>query len=462
MEKIYKGGYAEVFYDHETEEIFRTLPKYHADSKELDISTIADLIFTRSLEYTGLTPVIHSETVDKDQVTFRMPYYGLPLHQWIRKTPLEERKRQAGYLLYQIVTGCLYFEKNGFMHTDLKPSNIMVSQEEDLRVRIIDFNCISVREIHPEDPTLEWASAVGTWNYCPPEIILYETPYHTTPSWSIGLLAAAILDKYAFADSITPDIKMDQEVWCDLMDHWYVTYPEHPPLLRKDNYGEPWHQLIYGSTKWCTNARWSLSKIQDYIYGYLLEEADRKRPWILLSHDIHPISYIIQIPPTDANTRERAITTLYTLCEHMKNENLFPTAMAILDRCAPLLHEEMLLMIEKVIAGAYFLSCAMYNQPVFSSRSNMSKVMKHVGCIHPTIVIKYMYTLADLLSWRLWEKPAHIWITEMDRSHIHHENLYPYLRDAFLSQKGSYTQKEIAEMVIARIHREGGTPTPSD
>lgn len=460
MEKIYKGGYAEVFYDSEKDEIFRTLSKYHPKTKELDISTIGDLIFTRSLDYTGHTPVIHSEVIGKDKVTYRMPHYGMTLQEWVRKTTLEERWQHAAHMMDQIVTGCIYLEANGFMHTDLKPSNIMVSKEPGgPRVRIIDFNCISVREVQPKDPGAEWTPAVGTWNYCAPEIILHETPFHTSPSWSLALLAAYILDRYAFIDSITTEMNrtlVDQQVWCDLMDHWAAVHTDHPPLLRSEYYGDAWGRLIHEGTQWSVHTRWTLPQIRQYIREHLLEgECSCSGPGPGPSApEIHAISHMIDVSAVVPDLRRRAVAALYGLCEKMGRMNLFPAAMAIVDRVAPLLDSEMLVAIETVSAAAYLLGCAMYGLSVFSSRPHMSKILNHAGCVHRSIVTMYMFHLGELLSWRLWEKPAHVWVVDQDRAQIQNDKLFPYLRDAFLSQTGSYTQKGLAEEVLARLRAE--------
>lgn len=506
MDFLSKGGYAEVFYDIEKEEVFRRSPRISASTNQIDVTSFNDLIFTKSFEYTNYTPNIHSIDISKEYVSFRMPYYGVPLYKWIAQNNIITRKRYAPYIMAQIIIACIYFEKNGLVHTDLKPSNIMietvfrkedeenaedredatdekegeesvdsdVSDIVDIIVRVIDFNSTSVKIIGDTDIDTststntnkydidnEWTNAIGTWNYCAPEITLYDQPYNNSTSWSIGIIAACIIDKYPFIDLITKEMDntvVEQEVWCKFINQWYKKYYDHMPLLRSCWYNEEWKKLIWGCTHWKSSNRWSLTRLYKYVYTELLltqTHSIKKLSRVIIPADIEmivPIQKNIDVGRLSVKDRNKIITLVYNTCVTMNVMNVFPTAIALFDRSIKVIEERLLSSINQIAAACFIIACFVNNFSIISSTDHMSVLLNTFVCINRSHVLTYMYHIGNILHWKLWEKPAHIIAVETNPNLRYNTKLlYEHIKDALIMKNNMYKQSEIAGQVIDNL-----------
>ena len=526
MEFLSKGGYAEVFYDRSRRDIYRRMPRRNQEQKQLDVSSFTDLVFTRTFEHTGCTPVIYGEQISKDFVSYRMPHYGISLHKWVRQENMNTRKRYAPYILLQIVLACIHFEKNGFFHSDIKPLNIMIetvygNRNEDegaagstkpeqdngssddsnshanshansddydqyydiedmggsrsprdsiqqLKVRVIDFNCSSIKTIDHKNQAREWSYGIGTWHYMPPEIILQEMPYDNSASWTIGVLAAYIIDAYPFADIIknrTEKALLEQETWKELLNECAAANHEHIFLSRNRFYSDPWHELIYHCTHWRSANRWSLHSIYKYLYENLMNHNSHHASYIVapsLLADISPIEHMIEIANSAILPKEQrtsVINKMYTMCENMDKMTLFPTAVAIFDRALGEIGMDFVGKTWQLAAGSYLLSCFMNSVSILSSRTYMSRLLNTFSCINRTQALAALCYIGQLLSWKLWEKPSHIIVVEADASLRWDRSLFEHIRVVLVDAQGSYTQQRIAQEVLRRIRTPTATVT---
>lgn len=503
MEFLSKGGYAEVFYDRSRGDVYRRMPRRNQELKQVEVSSFTDLIFTRTFEHTGCTPVIHSEEISRDFVSYRMPYYGISLHKWVRQESLDTRRKYAPYILLQVVLACIHFEKNGFFHSDIKPLNIMIetiyansardevtagrvtpesySSDDDmdnrsghrsphdyiqqLKVRVIDFNCSSVKTIDHKNQTREWSYGIGTWNYMPPEIVLYEMPCDRSASWTIGVLAAYIIDAYPFAEIIknrTEKALLDQDTWKELMNEWAASSHEHIPLPRSRFYSDEWQELIYHCTHWRSASRWSLETIYKHIYENLMNHKSHHASYMMLPSllgDISPVQYVIDIANSailPEEQRRNVINKMYTMCENMDKMTLFPTSVAVFDRALGEIGMEFTEKTWQVAAGSFLLSCFMSSVTILSSRTYMSRLLNTFSCINRTQALAALCYIGQLLQWKVWEKPSHIIIVERDAMLRWDRSIFEHIREVLVAAQGSYTQHQVAEEVIRRI----STPVP--
>ncbi|CAH1185537.1 unnamed protein product [Phyllotreta striolata] len=100
---------------------------------------------------------------------------------------------EARKSMKQILEGVAYLHDNNIAHLDLKPQNLLLSEQDSCDViKLCDFGIskvlipgVSVREI------------VGTVDYVAPEVLNYEPIVLSTDIWSIGVLAYVLLSGFS-------------------------------------------------------------------------------------------------------------------------------------------------------------------------------------------------------------------------------------------------------------------------
>lgn len=93
---------------------------------------------------------------------------GKPISTWLREDP--SRKAQLKHLLSEAVRALGYIHEEGFVHRDVKPANILVTNKAELK--IIDFSVsvktgVDMRRLFRLKPKIS-----GTRNYMAPEQVL--------------------------------------------------------------------------------------------------------------------------------------------------------------------------------------------------------------------------------------------------------------------------------------------------
>lgn len=89
-------------------------------------------------------------------------------------------------LMYQLLKGTEYIHKNGFFHRDLKPDNVLVSDNKFLKIS--DFGLI--REIKSAPPYTEYVST--RW-YRAPECVLRSRGYNAPVDvFALGCIMAEL------------------------------------------------------------------------------------------------------------------------------------------------------------------------------------------------------------------------------------------------------------------------------
>ncbi len=95
---------------------------------------------------------------------------------------------QALHLTDRVLRGLTHIHAKGFLHADLKPSNVFLT--EDWRVKIIDFG---ISRAHFGGGEGDHRTIVGTAPYLAPEVILAHEPNARSDVYGVGLLLYSML-----------------------------------------------------------------------------------------------------------------------------------------------------------------------------------------------------------------------------------------------------------------------------
>jgi len=115
---------------------------------------------------------------------------GTPLSQWILDHP-EMHLSEVRRIAEQIVKGLRGFHRKEMVHQDLKPENIMIDPNGN--VKIIDFGCVQVAGLKEIYTPVEDKSIQGTANYIAPELF---DGFEATPKsdmYSLGVTLYSML-----------------------------------------------------------------------------------------------------------------------------------------------------------------------------------------------------------------------------------------------------------------------------
>ncbi|KAK1930732.1 Mitogen-activated protein kinase MMK1 [Phytophthora citrophthora] len=166
----------------------------------------------RLMRYFGKHPNIASlqnlsTCIDKDELYLMMDLVDTDLHRLIQsKTKLEEAHIAA--IMYQLLCGAQTLHENGVLHRDLKPGNILVSKNCDVKItdfglsRYIPHSSRSDSSPAEERRAIEKTQALMTeyvvtrW-YRPPEIMLAPSGVYNeaVDMWSIGCIFGELLNR---------------------------------------------------------------------------------------------------------------------------------------------------------------------------------------------------------------------------------------------------------------------------
>lgn len=140
-------------------------------------------LITQSLRHPNIVQTFeHGLTREKEQYIVMELIDGMGLNFWIEtKNPHLEGKRLD--LLRQIAKGLGHVHKHGYLHRDICPRNIMINQENV--VKIIDFGLTI-----PYKPEFcKPGNRTGTPSYLAPELIKRQTTDHRVDMFALGVTA---------------------------------------------------------------------------------------------------------------------------------------------------------------------------------------------------------------------------------------------------------------------------------
>lgn len=402
------GGYASVYSTANNERVkkVQSLTTPFEDADIIQYSTLVDLVMHESLSTLPGVPTITSHDITGSNVAMYMPFYGKPLNQRVRDMCPSNREAVTIQIMTSLVDVCLQLQHNGLQHTDMKPSNILVTDTNN--VTLIDFNIVSTLAVQ-EDSSICWTESIGTWNYCAPEIISKYTPHDTSITWTLGLLLAYMLHTFPLEKKYGMNKKQIAS-----RRHWTYVYKE----LQKENSKylplpnthrqkmSPQLQYIFEQcVQWDPTDRITLFELRSMLHMYNTHGS------LPRAFYPHTISWCADPTYTPKHIRKQAVHDVYCLCNAFHKLDLFTRIVSWLDR------RKLDIIRPNHVIACFCIAWMLQGEYVLND-SKLLKMMKSLYDFDEESLATDIMEFGNALMWRMWEKTADIYFAEQNRRDV--------------------------------------------
>ncbi|XP_074550631.1 myosin light chain kinase, smooth muscle [Halichoeres trimaculatus] len=188
-ERLGTGKFGQVFklVEKATKKVWagKFIKAYSAKEKE---NVRQEIGIMNSLHHPKLVQCIDAFEGKSDIVMVLEMISGGELFERIIDEDFELTEREVIKYMLQIVDGVGFIHKQGIVHLDLKPENIMCVNKTGSKIKLIDFGLARRLE---NAGTLK--VLFGTPEFVAPEVINYEAISYATDMWSIGVICYILL-----------------------------------------------------------------------------------------------------------------------------------------------------------------------------------------------------------------------------------------------------------------------------
>ena len=168
--------------------LYKNKSKYYAIKTNIENEIFGDcelkeLISLLKINYNPNIISLNEIFLDtNEKVNLVYDYYPETLYSFINRTSIEERMKYLYIFLDQILNGIYSIHINKMIHTDIKPSNIVLKcNGNNINFKIIDFSCCYIDNITKKN------SLVSTYIIRAPEVYKYDSIYdNKIDIWSFG------------------------------------------------------------------------------------------------------------------------------------------------------------------------------------------------------------------------------------------------------------------------------------
>jgi len=181
----------------------KTIARLLASSRQIRRRFVAEVQNARRITHPNVCR-IHELFDQAEAVFFAMEYIeGTPLDEMTRSGALSPNS--ARELCVQLAEGLDAAHRNGVVHGDFKPSNVLVAAGRPPRAVIMDFGLARAMRGAPDDPAGTESLAAGTLDYMAPELLAGSPPSVASDLFAFGKVARQLLPRERLWDACIRD-----------------------------------------------------------------------------------------------------------------------------------------------------------------------------------------------------------------------------------------------------------------
>ncbi|VDN02201.1 unnamed protein product [Thelazia callipaeda] len=215
--QVGEGTYGQVYKarDKVTQEVVALKKVRLENEKEgFPITAVREIKILRQLNHRNVVRLIDIVTDKRTAADFRkdkgafylvFEYLDHDLMGILESQYVEFSNDQISSLMKQLVSGLEYCHSIGFLHRDIKCSNILLNNKGELK--LADFG---LARFYNEDQDRPYTNRVITLWYRPPELLLGEERYTTAVDiWSVGCILGELYTKKPMFQGNTEMVQLD-------------------------------------------------------------------------------------------------------------------------------------------------------------------------------------------------------------------------------------------------------------
>jgi len=198
-----KGRFGKVFpYQKDPEDVKWVVKRIKAEDSDELVACLPEIVLGFSCDHPCVVPVKGYYIEKNSDGEGYNIYIKLPRMKETLLADFKERKRKdTPYSeqeiirhFYSLVCGIGYLHSKKIYHGDIKPDNLLLDEQGNLKVADIGM----AKHVEEEDSYQTLAGSVGTYQYSAPEIVGRKTTKETLPKADIWSIGAVILELCVF------------------------------------------------------------------------------------------------------------------------------------------------------------------------------------------------------------------------------------------------------------------------
>jgi len=237
LEKIGEGTYGVVYKakNRVSEEIVALKRiRLEAEDEGIPSTAIREISLLKELRHPNIVrlyDVVHAEK----KLTLVFEYLDQDLKKYLDVSQFGITPHVVKSFLYQLLTGVAYCHLHRVLHRDLKPQNLLINREGELK--LADFGLARAFGI----PVRSYTHEVVTLWYRAPDVLLGSRKYSTPVDiWSIGCIFAEMVNGAPLFTGTSEDVQLEtifrnlgtpnEQTWPGVSElpDWKDNFPQYP------------------------------------------------------------------------------------------------------------------------------------------------------------------------------------------------------------------------------------------